>query len=264
MTPPALVVSVHDVAPATAAETRRWCADLDERGIPVTLLVVPGPWRPPVLTDDPAFTLWLADRVERGAEIVLHGWAHQAGSAGGWRRRAGAVLARGAAEFAALDETAAYRLLRAGLSTLDALGLPAAGFTPPGWLHSPGTLAALRRLGVPYTTSHRWVYDLRHGTRLPGFAWSHRPAAGAEWQAEGAARRAGAALLASAAERAGSAVLRGGSAVAGALGGVVRIALHPADLARPGPRAATLAAIDRLLARGARPVTYSGLLAGRR
>jgi uncharacterized protein len=175
------------------------------------------------------------------------------------------VVARGAAEFAALDEPAAYQLLLAGLSTLDSLGLPAAGFTPPGWLHSPGTLAALCRLGVPYTTSHLWVHDLRHGRKVRGLAWSQRPAPAAEpagTTREGAVRRVAAAAVAHGGERAGSAVLRGGSAAAGALGGVVRIALHPADLGRPGLRATTLAAIDRLLARGARPCTYSGLLAG--
>ena len=38
---PRLVVSVHDVAPATAGQTRRWCADADSLGIPVSLLVIP-------------------------------------------------------------------------------------------------------------------------------------------------------------------------------------------------------------------------------
>lgn len=43
-------------------------------------------------------------------------------------------------------------------------------------------------------------------------------------------------------------------------GGLVRIALHPDDLSRPGLRGATLAAIDEALDLGAAPATYGSLL----
>jgi hypothetical protein len=43
---------------------------------------------------------------------------------------------------------------------------------------------------------------------------------------------------------------------------MVRIALHPDDLSRPPLRRTTLSAIDAVLAAGARPMTYSGVLRG--
>ncbi|MGH6655287.1 MAG: hypothetical protein ACRDVE_08775, partial [Actinocrinis sp.] len=52
---PPLVVSIHDVALATAAESARWLADLDGLGVRATLLVVPGPWREPALANAPEY-----------------------------------------------------------------------------------------------------------------------------------------------------------------------------------------------------------------
>lgn len=40
-----LVVSVHDVAPATMTKARRWLANLETFGVRGALLAVPGPWR---------------------------------------------------------------------------------------------------------------------------------------------------------------------------------------------------------------------------
>jgi predicted deacetylase len=237
-----LVVSVHDVAPATFGATRQWCADLDRRGVPASLLVIPGPWRLPALSKHEPLVRWLAERATGGDEIVLHGWSHRAGPAGSPMRRWTARLAaRGAAEFAALDEDTAYGRLLAGRDLLGSLGLPTAGFTPPGWLQSAGTIRALRRLGFRYTTSHLGVYDLTRDRKRRAFALSHRPGG--------------------AGERLGAAIMPIGARLSVAGGWPVRIALHPNDLSRPGLREATLRAIDAVLARGARPSTYSDLVA---
>jgi uncharacterized protein len=239
-----LVVSVHDVAPATAAPVRSWCADLDARGIRAALLVIPGPWRSPGLGADPGFAAWLRERAGGGGELVQHGWLHRAPTTavrGQWRRRAVAgVLARGAAEFATLSEGQALARLAAGRAVLAAAGLVTPGFTPPGWLASPGTTRALTRLGYRYTTSHLGVRDLRGGAFVRAYALSHRP--------DGFGERFGAALMVAAATR----EVRHGRDV--------RIALHPADLARPGLREAALRAIDGCLERGAAPVTYLDLV----
>src|SRR5262245_18694886 len=114
-----LVVSVHDVSPATADETARWCADGDSLGVPLSLLVIPGPWRGAQLAAEPGYGDVLRERIARGDELVLHGWEHRAEPTGALVRRAFAiVVARGAAEFATLDERdAAYRLA-AGRSVL--------------------------------------------------------------------------------------------------------------------------------------------------
>ena len=237
-----LVVSVHDVAPASATPSAIWLDALDRRGLRSSLLVIPGPWRGDSLAGRHTFRRLLRERQAAGDEIVQHGWRHQAGvDACGWRAVAARGLVRGAGEFAALSQPAALLRLRAGRAVLADAGLPTAAFTAPGWLHSPGTLRALRRLGFTHTTTHTAVVDLVGKRHVRGFAFSHRPGG--------------------AGERASAHLLRVGVRAAARAGGLVRIALHPDDLSRPGLRDATLAAIDEALDLGALPVTYGTLLA---
>jgi predicted deacetylase len=238
-----LVVSVHDVAPASAAETLRWCADADTFGIPVSLLVIPGPWRGQQLADAPDFARVLRERRDGGDELMVHGWTHVAGPEGSRARRAvGRAVARGAAEFAALDESQAAERLGAGLSVLGDLGLSTPGFTPPGWLASGAAVRALRRAGFTHTTDHLGVRDLRTGRRHRGFALSHRPGGGL-------------------AERIGAAMVEGVARRTARRRGLVRIALHPDDLRRPGLRDATLRAIESALRSGLEATTYASLVA---
>jgi predicted deacetylase len=239
-----LVVSIHDVSPATAEQTRRWCADTDTLGIPVSLLVIPGPWRGQTLAEAPDYAAELRERVSaHGDEIVLHGFTHTAGSSGpALRRLLGRAVARGAAEFAALDEAHATELLTAGASVLRSLGLTAQGFTPPGWLASPGALRALTATGFSYVTTHRGLRRLPSRSLTAGFALSHRPVGGvSEW--------IGATLLSTTATNTAR------------RGGLVRIALHPDDLSRPRLRSVTLRAISAALAAGATAHTYGELAA---
>src|SRR5260370_21252853 len=103
MTAPRLLVSIHDVAPASAEASIKWLADLDARGIPATLLVIPGPWREARLSEDPALLAELHEARERGHELAMHGWCHQAGPGGSaWRRTTAHLMARGAPAFATL------------------------------------------------------------------------------------------------------------------------------------------------------------------
>ncbi|MCO6010770.1 polysaccharide deacetylase family protein [Actinoallomurus purpureus] len=236
-----LVVSVHDVAPATAEHTRRWCADTDALGIPASLLVIPGPWRGASLADEPGYAEVLRGRAVRGDELVMHGWSHQAGPEGSLLRRSvGRMVARGAAEFGALDEVEAADRLMSGRAVLRELGLAARGFTPPGWLASAATNRALRQAGFRYTTSHFGVHDLRTGRLWRGFALSHRPGATGE--------------------RLGAALVKEWARWRANRGGLVRIALHPDDLDRPGLRDTTLRAIETVLAAGGRAMTYSDVV----
>jgi predicted deacetylase len=236
-----LVVSVHDVAPGSALQSQVWLRELDRRGIPASLLVVPGPWREGALAADADFAAYLRDRSASGDEVVQHGWRHTAGAdRAGWRSVTERALARGAGEFAAISEQAAALRLRAGRAVLIEAGLPTRGFTAPGWLHSPGTLRALRAQGFRYTTTHAGVLDLGTGQRIAGPAFSHRPGGTGETLA--------------------AKVLVGGTRTVARMGGLIRIALHPDDLGRPGLRRATLTAIDTCLDAGAVATTYGALL----
>jgi predicted deacetylase len=239
--PPRLVVSVHDVSPATGSETRRWVEDLDERGVPASLLVIPGPWRGRALATNPEFADWLLACVGRGHEVCLHGWDHQAQpGAPLWRGLVGNVVARGCAEFWSLNEGQAADRAGRGIELLAELGLGTSGFTPPGWLASRPAIRGLRRVGLRYVTTHQSVTDLRTGARLFAGVICHRPDSHGE--------RAGAVVMAHAPRL----VLRPGR--------TLRLALHPDDLLRPGLREAALRGIDAALAAGADAVTYESLL----
>ncbi|MEO3784831.1 DUF2334 domain-containing protein [Actinocorallia sp. B10E7] len=235
-----LVVSVHDVAPATAEETAAWLSDLDALAVPASLLVIPGAFGGgPSLADDPGFASWL--RSLSGHELSLHGLHHEAVPGGPpWRKAVDHVMARGAGEFCALTEDQALERLTAGLRVMRDARLPVTGFTPPGWLASPGSRTALRSLGFTYWTSQLAVHDLVGGRahRMP--ALSHRPG--------GRGERTGARLMTSAAR----AFARTRTSF--------RIALHPADLSRPGLREAALSALRTALGAGARPLTYEALV----
>jgi len=238
--PPTLVVSVHDISPATASESRQWVQDLDRRGVPASLLVIPGPWRGRALAADSEIAGWLQGCAGRGHEICLHGWDHTAPpDAPLARALAGNLVAAGCAEFWSLGEDDAALRARRGLDLLAGLGLATSGFTPPGWLVSAPAIRGLRRVGLRYVTTHRSVIDLRSGRRLPATVICHRPHRGAE--------RAGAVLMAHAPK-----LLRPGR--------TLRMALHPDDLMQPGLREAALRGIDAALGAGARPVTYASLL----
>ncbi|MBS2551037.1 polysaccharide deacetylase family protein [Catenulispora sp. NL8] len=238
---PQLLVSIHDIAPASAAATERWLADLDARDIPATLLVIPGPWRGSRLSQSPDLVATLHAAAARGHELALHGWAHRAGPDGApWRRAAAQLLARGAAEFAALDVAEATARLSAGLAELAALDIEPVGFHPPGWLASPGAFTALRRVGLRYTSSHLFVHDLITERRHTLPALSHRPGGAGELFAARLMRKSA------------SAMARNGHSF--------RVALHPDDLRQPALRATTLAVIDAALAAGYRAGTYSGLV----
>jgi predicted deacetylase len=239
-----LVVSVHDVAPVTRDASMAWVKALDRRGIPGSLLVVPGPWQGVGLLEDPVLVSWLRDAVRSGHEIAQHGWIHGAGpEASPLRRAAGSVLARGCAEFWALEEQEARARLHRGRAVLWRANLDPIGFTPPGWLASPGTRHALRSLGYRYGTDHAGVYDLVARRRHLAPALSSRPGGAAEWI--------------------GRKTMIAGARHLSSLGGIVRVALHPADWHDPCLRTAALLAIDAALDAGATPCTYAELVKAR-
>ncbi|WP_034271407.1 DUF2334 domain-containing protein [Actinospica robiniae] len=247
-----VVISIHDIAPGTAAQSMRWLSDLDARGIPATLLLVPGPWRGRRLAEDRELVEAMLDAHGRGHELALHGLHHQAvrGQGPMWRRGAAQLLARGAAEFATLPQEQATERLREGLDELESVGIRPLGFHPPGWLISSDGIRALRNLGFRYYSTHLAVHALvpddvtgleYAAVRIGAFALSHRPG--------GFGEQLGVRLMTSSARR----YARAGRAF--------RIALHPDDLARAGLREATLRAIDEALELGARPTTYAQLIA---
>lgn len=253
------MVSVHDVAPGTSAQSLRWIADLNRRGVPATLLLVPGPWRGPMLASDGALADLLLEAESCGHELALHGYYHRSTHGAGslWRRGVARVMAPGAAEFATLSQDEARARIEAGLDELASLGVDPVGFHPPGWLLNPESICALRRSGLRYYTTHLGVHTLVRG---PGREF---PAGGELRRAAGELRLAAPVLAhrpGAVGEQLGMRILTQAARRLAQEGRALRIALHPDDLSRPGLREAALRAIDDAIEAGARPVTYAGAL----
>lgn len=210
-----VVVSLHDVAPATWEESRSLLRAVEVRGMRCSMLLVPGPWRGPSMDQVPAFVRWVRAAVDRGHEPILHGWSHdtnvdRAVAARGIRNRAGRIVTRGCCEFLVIDPPEARRRLEAGLRTLADVGLEVEGFTPPGWWATAETDVILGELGFRYTTTRRDVRDLVSDQRLDVPAVCQRPGS--------PLTRLGAALVRRLVTRALS------------TDRPVRVALHPDDL----------------------------------
>jgi len=238
-----LVVSLHDVAAPALDAVRRFLVRLRETGIDrAVLLVVPHWHGNGRLTGDAetvdALQAWAAD----GHEICLHGYTHRGCAAG---RHPLSVLANrfythNEAEFLDLGYDDAMARLDAGLAELTAAGLEPAGFVAPGWLMSRAAVAALTAFPFRYTTTWSRLLDLRSGRRhrAPVVTLSSRSAwrrtASRGWVAAWTALQRRTPLL--------------------------RIAVHPADLAVPGMEALLLRTIRRAAAERTF-TTYSGYLA---
>ena len=105
-----LVVSVSGISDRTLPEVEAFCAQLDERDVPVSFLVAPrikGGYR---LDGDAPTVEWLAGRRESGDAVVLHGFDEAA-----TKKRRG--------EFATLQAHEANLRLMAADRVLEHLGL---------------------------------------------------------------------------------------------------------------------------------------------
>lgn len=218
-----LIISVSGIAARTCADAEAFCAQLDARGVSVSLLVAPrlgGGYR---LDRDPGTVDWLRQRRTGGAEIVLHGFDQAA-----TRKRRD--------EFATLPAHEANLRLIGADRVLEQLGLRTRLFAPPGWEVSEGALRALPRNGFRLLLGAYGITDLVSGatvrTRVLGIGgaflaepWWCRTVVLAT---ERIARR----------------------------GGIARLALTARQLSRPAVVRAALDAVDAALRHGCEPAVY--------
>ena len=165
-----LVVSVHDVSPVTEPQVRWLLGRLDAMGVRRRVLkVIPNQDDAADLRHFPDLVALLRTEVERGSEIVLHGFTHaQEGPLRGrpWDVMRAAIFAAGQAEFASLGGSGMRRRIGVGLQLLHELGLEARGFCAPAWLASPGLTDALREAGVDYAVWLTGIDDLARSRRV--------------------------------------------------------------------------------------------------
>lgn len=230
-------MSLSGIRSATLDDCAALIADLQVRGVPASLLVVP---RHP---GGEATVGWLRERRERGDAVLMHGYDHTADPLGPWGSYTVARVGR-RAEFAALPAHEAGLRLHAANILLERRGLRSDAFVPPRWLASTGTLRALRHRGFRIcahaTSVHVLSTNQVHRGRVLGFGLGPGERAEPWWC---------------------RALVLGAARVA-RRGGLVRIAVDGLDLARSGRRSALLDAVDIALYHRARPSTYPLVDAG--
>ncbi|MFL5493003.1 MAG: DUF2334 domain-containing protein [Gemmatimonadales bacterium] len=238
-----VLVSIHDVTPALGTGVARLWQLCIERRVTPALLVVPdwhGAWP---LDRHPEFVEWLRARAAEGAEIVLHGERHD--EVGLPRRMPESLRAWGRtareAEFLTLDAMAAAERIARGLACLRRLGLRPVGFVPPAWLAREEGHRAVGAAGLGFSEDQRIVRlfpsgrmlrspVVRWSARSPARAWGSVAVARARWTLQ---RRAP----------------------------LLRVALHPQDLAHPATARSLGVNLDRWLTVH-QPISYSLLASG--
>lgn len=219
----ALLITIHDVTPALAPLVEKLWQLCESRGVVPGLLVVPDWHGETAMESDASFVEWLRARAAGGAEIFLHGERHD--EVGSPRAFADEIRAFGKTnkegEFLTLNYAAARERLDRGVARLRAMGLEPVGFVPPAWLAKRATHDAVRDAGLLVSEDDGAVYLHSPERRIasPVVRWSGR----------GAVRAYGSVLF----ERLRWWFQRNER--------VMRLALHPGDLAHP----ATASSIER-------------------
>ncbi|HJV24655.1 MAG TPA: polysaccharide deacetylase family protein [Aromatoleum sp.] len=239
--PPAVCVSLHDVAPETWARCECLLdAVAAVARIPLTLLVVPNYHRHG--DDVPRwYRKVLLERCAMGDELALHGYVHcdeeppPHRPLDWWRRR---VLTAAEGEFASLSARDAEGRLAAGLDWFQRQGWTPRGFVAPAWLLSAGAWRALDASPLTYTTTVDAIHLLhpRRELATQSIVYSTRSAL----------RRA-------------LSLAWNGRRQAAAAGIPVRVALHPNDSRYPEVIAQMQGLLERLL-RERTPMTKAELV----
>jgi predicted deacetylase len=162
-----LIVSIHDVAPATQAVAEKIITDLAHHGVGVcSLLVVPNYHHRGSSTEDRGFTRWLQELETKGHEIVIHGYFHERprkGSESVSEKLFTRFYTKDEGEFYDLAYDEAFRRITQARDEFTAAGLTPRGFIAPAWLlGAPGEKAAADA-ELEYTTRLTGIRDLRSG-----------------------------------------------------------------------------------------------------
>jgi predicted deacetylase len=239
----ALLISLHDVSPLTLPECEEAIALLRALGVSpseLTVLAIPHHEGKITLDQHPPTVRFLRELEESGARLVMHGLTHRmtgrAWTPAGFFR--GHLFARGQGELLASDADDAARRLDEGAAILRRAGLETAtsAFVPPAWLLSPAARTVVAGRGFAF---YEVFAGIVHNETLRA-----RRVVG--WGSLNPVEAVATALYAD---------------LQSARSGVdTRLAIHPADLRRPGQRRAIRRVLSRLLPR-MRPQSYTSYLA---
>lgn len=159
----ALVVSIHDVAPATQPQVAELACKLAGLNVPVSsLLVVPDYHHHGRSMANADFRNWLSELQERGHEVVLHGCYHQRDRRPNESSRDKLITRFYTAdegEFYDLCYDEAFARITAARDEFRVEGFHPNGFVAPAWLLGAEAERAAIDAGMTYTTTLRRVRD---------------------------------------------------------------------------------------------------------
>ena len=176
-----LLASIHDVGPRFEREIDQLAELLSGilGGPKFAMLVVPDHWSDAPLAQAPAFQRRLREWADQGVEMFVHGWFHKdlAEHAGAAAFKAKHMTA-GEGEFLGLSrEVAAQRMADGRKLVEDAIGRPVAGFIAPAWLYGDGAREALASSTFAMAEDHLRVWQPASGRVLakgPVITWASR------------------------------------------------------------------------------------------
>ena len=245
---PALLVSLHDVSPLTVdacADAVAMLAEVGVRAADLTVFVIPHHEGATTIDAHAPTVDFLRGLADSGACLAMHGLTHRmpgrAFSPAGIIRAH--VFARGQGELYKSDAADAQRRLDEGAAVLRRAGLDDAtrAFVPPAWQLSPAARQVVERAGFEF-------YEVFGG--IVPCAGRHRAGLRARrligWGSLNAVEAAATAIWASAQS------LRPPADT--------RLAVHPADMRRPGQTRAIRRVLERMLPR-MRAMSYRTYLA---
>ena len=238
------VVSVHDVAPATRPACERIIREVTQAGVTAcSLLVVPNYHRSGESCDDRQFVRWLREMEADGHEVVIHGYFHQRPPVARETMRARFLTryyTRDEAEFYDLPYEEAFSRIVTARERFAAAGLTPRGFIAPAWLLGPEAERAAADAEMEYTTRLTEVRDLRRaeGYRARSLVYSVRSG----WR------------------RAASLAWNGALSLALARSPLMRLSIHPPDVAHPAIWNQIMRIVDRLT-HARSTTTYCGWIA---
>lgn len=217
---PAFVIELHDVSPHTwPAYAPLVDAFANDPEIRFSHLLVPDFHYQGRFDHYPAFLMKMAERLDRGDDIALHGYSHlDEARPPVWPHQViNRRIRTHEGEFAALTREQAASRIEAGVDLFRKVDWPLSGFVPPGWVAGRQARAAIRDAGFHYTS---YALGMK---RLPDGAFKHMPAL--VWSSRAPWRRA----LSEGVSR----FMRFYHAETP----VLRLALHPVDMRHERPRA---------------------------
>lgn len=166
-----IVVSLHDVAPATQQIAAHIISELGRVGVRVcSVLVVPDYHHAGLSMDNRQFVTWLRALEADGHEIVIHGYFHERPLKENENLRDKFLTrfyTRNEGEFYDLSYEDALRRIVTARDAFQEQGLKPRGFVAPAWLLSTQAEQAVRDAQLEYTTRLRTICDLRSGTVFP-------------------------------------------------------------------------------------------------